>query len=182
MLSTIIQSILKAFSALYNIEEPGTEKESSDEKKSTVAETNTDANAVDNSSNQPEPSTSSAVDLLNIGVGSRNIDKSKPKKPIPKLKTAPYIPESKLKVFTDTLIAKECTSHAFQKLVSSMQFLISLDNIKEIFGNELVSQALKLGPKLLSDVRDLSELIKSAGKGSDIPPSFISNKQNFFVF
>ena len=174
MLSTIIQSILKAFSALYNIEEPGTEKESSDEKKSTVAETNTDANAVDNSSNQPEPSTSSAVDLLNIGVGSRNTDKSKPKKPIPKLKTAPYIPESKLKVFTDTLIAKECTSHAFQKLVSSMQFLISLDNIKEIFGNELVSQALKLGPKLLSDVRDLSELIKSAGKGSDIPPSFIS--------
>lgn len=171
MLSAIIQSILKAFSTLYNIQEHDNEKEKSEEKEGSISNTASNTNLTTDLHDTLQPSSS---DLLNIGVASRNTDKSKSKKPIPKLKTPPYIPDSKLKILTDTLIAKECTSHAFQKLVSSMQFLINLDYVKEFFGNELVSQALKLGPKLLNDVNDLSELIKSVGKGSDIPPSFIS--------
>lgn len=172
MLSAVIQEITRALPILLQ----PTEEKKEEEKKEADAE---QADSVN-----PSTSSGTAISVSTNVAGNDSEDpaksktdsdkKDKKEKKPAKLDHPPYIPENRMKLISETLIAKECTSHAFQKLITVMQNLSTIDGVKKMFGAELVSQALIIGPRILNDLNDLTELIKSSEKGSDIPPSSVS--------
>lgn len=168
MLSAVIQEITRALPILLQPID-GSIKDSAASDDFTPVLTGTEISPEEPSHGAPESST----DDPSNAVASSDND-LKPKKSGTKLDHPPFIPENRMRLISETLIAKECTSHAFQKLITVMQNLSTIDGVKTMFGSELVSQALTIGPKLFHDLTELSEIIKSHEKGSDIPPSSIS--------
>lgn len=107
-------------------------------------------------------------------ISNKDKPKTDEQKKAPKLQCPPFIREQKLRIISETLTAKDCTNHAFRKLINMMQDLCAIDGVKTLFGNELVSQALIIGPEILSDLNELIELTQNMEKGADIPSYSIS--------
>lgn len=171
MLSAVIQEITRALPILLK---PPVESDSPNASTDAAVGSSTDFVTEDDSLPVNTATSSSVATASGADSTSKDETPTKEKKSVPKLENPPYIPDNRMKLISETLIAKECTSHAFQKLVNVMQNLSTIDGVKKMFGAELVSQALAIGPKILHDLNDLTELIRTTEKGSEIPPSAVS--------
>lgn len=87
------------------------------------------------------------------------------------LQKPPFIPEKNLTLMSDLLTTKEFTSYTFKSLVSIMQDLSVIDDVKEIFATRLISQAQVIGPHILKDLNELLSSMKSTEAGAEIPAS-----------
>ncbi|ANB15963.1 E3 ubiquitin-protein ligase TOM1 [Sugiyamaella lignohabitans] len=103
-----------------------------------------------------------------------NVQESKPEddSDIPKrnhkMIDAPYIPEKNLKRISSILTAKECSSRTFQQTLAVMHNLCAIPGVKDLFGRELLEQAISVGPNLISDLKELLHRVEMVERGSDL--------------
>lgn len=172
MLSTIIMEVTKALPILLPIDVMVNKSkvEDSSEQRS-LTENNRDASRENaNTLVSAGPVDEAAISAALKGDPSN----ARGRAALPKLSAPPFIPDFKLKIIVDTLIAKECTSPAFTRLITVMQNMCHIPNTQDLFGQELVQNAFELSPKILHDLNDLSDLIQSSDKGSEFPASSVS--------
>lgn len=175
-LSILLQMITSPLQALLK-----KEKEKTSEESEKTATTGREANsapaephqhsedaAMDGTGQQPAatdgetaaPSASNETDKMGK-VDDASTKKSKTLVP-------PEVPEYNLRLVVNILAARECSSKTFRETLSVINNLSAIPEAKEIFGKELIDQALGLGRSILLDLGELTAQIASAKSGTDV--------------
>ncbi|KIW06428.1 hypothetical protein, variant [Verruconis gallopava] len=82
--------------------------------------------------------------------------------------TPPDVPEYNLRLIINIIAARECPSKTFKDTLSLITNLSTIPEAKEIFGQELIDQALSLGRNILDDLQELEGQIRKAANGADV--------------
>jgi E3 ubiquitin-protein ligase HUWE1 len=80
----------------------------------------------------------------------------------------PVVPEHNLRLVVNILAARECNAKTFRETLSTINNLSAIPGAKEVFGQELISQAQGLSTSILTDLIDLIPNIKEAQTGTEI--------------
>lgn len=80
----------------------------------------------------------------------------------------PSIPNSNLSLVVSILIADDCSSKTFQQALTTMRNFSSLSNSKQVFSAELSSFATNAGKLLVTDLKELAEVIAKSSDSTDI--------------
>ncbi|KAI9741181.1 MAG: hypothetical protein M1834_002894 [Cirrosporium novae-zelandiae] len=96
--------------------------------------------------------------------GSKQPEEVKPKKKV----IPPVVPEQNLRLVVSILGARECNSKTFRDTLSTINNMSAIPGAKEIFGQELLSQARNLAASILADLEELLPQIKNAQTGMEV--------------
>lgn len=80
----------------------------------------------------------------------------------------PFVPDYNLRLVVLILAARECNGKTFRDTLSTINNLSAIPGAKDVFGNELVSQARVLSTTILSDLDELLHHINQAHTGTDM--------------
>lgn len=85
-----------------------------------------------------------------------------------RLMPPPIIPSHNLTLVVRIFVARECSSKTFQNTISTIKNLSVVEGAKDVFGEELVSQALLLSQNIVADLDELLPQIEKAASGTEI--------------
>jgi E3 ubiquitin-protein ligase HUWE1 len=80
----------------------------------------------------------------------------------------PFIPEHNLCLVINILSAQECSGKTFRDALSTINNLSAIPGAREVFGKELVKQALALAEVISHDLDELISQIQDAQTGMDV--------------
>lgn len=82
-----------------------------------------------------------------------------------------YLPEKNLRRVCAVLTVKECSSRTFQQTIAVMHNLCAINGIKDVFGAQLVEQAMSVVPLVTHELNELVKVIEGIEKDSDLQGS-----------
>lgn len=81
------------------------------------------------------------------------------------------LPDKNLKRICDVLTVKECSSRTFQQTIAVMHNLCAIKGLKDVFGAQLVEQAMAVVPIVTNELKDLFSVLEQAQRESDVQGS-----------
>lgn len=156
LLSSLIQEITRPLPIVLKSSEKGSaQKEKKDESSSKAQTAEAESSRTEGATETAEHEEGTAIE----GSPSRRLHR---------LIDPPKIPESLLQKVSNALTARECSSRTFQQTLALMHNLCAIPGVKELFGNELLRQAVSVGPIIIGDLKELLKNVRSARRGSDL--------------
>lgn len=153
LLSSLIQEITRPLPIVLKTEEKD------DNKKSKTKNENKESSNIEGNEE---------IDTEEAGVAGTSSSEQNAKKVMHRLIDPPRIPEALLQKVSNVLTVKECSSRTFQQTLALMHNLCAIPGIKELFGNELLRQAVIVGPIIIADLKELLINVRAAKRGSDL--------------
>jgi E3 ubiquitin-protein ligase HUWE1 len=175
LLASLLQRITHPLLVLLRKEKQDKEKAAEEEKKAqqieaeaTPAEaTSQPTSGADIVMASPEQPVAPASEVTEPTAGASAEQKPEDKSKKRTL-TPPDVPEYNLRLIINIIAARECPSKTFKDTLSLITNLSAIPEAKEIFGQELISQAQGLGRNILEDLQELEGQIRKASNGADV--------------